>query len=108
MDVATIEGDGEKGGRDGERREGRRDRHRSRAHPIDQFLHFTGSTRAEVSFARVENRTRPEAPGFQDYGEVVVTGDGGHGFVRVDGFTPDALPVWGDGRPIVLGEAGDA
>jgi predicted dehydrogenase len=76
------------------------------SHQIDQFLHFTGSTRAEVSFARVENRTRPEATGFQDYGEMVLTGDGGNGYVRVDWFTPDALPVWGDGRLIILGETG--
>ena len=59
-----------------------------------------------MSFARVENRTRPEAPGYQDYGEMVLTGDGGNGYVRVDWFTPAALPVWGDGRLIILGETG--
>jgi hypothetical protein len=58
------------------------------SHQIDQFLHFTGSTRADVSFARVENRTRPEAPGFLDYGEMVLTGDGGNGHVRSTGSRP--------------------
>jgi predicted dehydrogenase len=76
------------------------------SHQIDQFLHFTGSTGAEVSFARVENRSRPDAPGFQDFGEMVLTGDGGNGYVRVDWFTPAALPVWGDGRLFILGEEG--
>ncbi len=86
----------------------RREQRERRPEPqqIDQFLHFTGSTEAEVSFARVENRSRPEVPGFQDYGEMVLTGDRGNGYVRVDWFTPAALPVWGDGRLIILGEKG--
>lgn len=76
------------------------------SHQIDQFLFFTGSTEVKVSHALVENTTRSEYPGFQDYGEVVLKGDKGHGFVRVDWFTPDALPVWGDGRLFLLGESG--
>ena len=39
-------------------------------------------------------------PGFQDFGEVNLTGNGGHGYVRLDWFTPDALPTWGDGRSV--------
>lgn len=54
----------------------------------------------------VENTTMPERPGFQDYGEMTLLGDGGHGFVRVDWFTPDGLPTWGDGRLFVLGTEG--
>lgn len=76
------------------------------SHQIDQFLFFTGSTEVTLSHALVENTTRPEYPGFQDYGEVVLTGDKGHGYVRVDWFTPDALPVWGDGRLFILGDQG--
>lgn len=76
------------------------------SHQIDQFLFFTGSTDVTLSHALVENTTRPEHPGFQDYGEVVLTGDKGHGYIRVDWFTPDALPVWGDGRLFILGDQG--
>jgi predicted dehydrogenase len=76
------------------------------SHQIDQFLHFTGSTDVEIAHAWVENTTRPEHPGFQDYGEVTLHGDRGHGFVRVDWFTPDGLPTWGDGRLFLLGTEG--
>jgi predicted dehydrogenase len=76
------------------------------SHQIDQFLHFTGSTEVEIVHAHVENTTRPEHPGFQDFGEMTLRGDRGHGYIRVDWFTPDALPVWGDGRLFLLGEAG--
>ncbi len=76
------------------------------SHQIDQFLHFTGSDNAVVSHALVENTTRPDQPEFQDYGEMVLRGNHGHGFIRVDWFTPDALPVWGDGRLFILGDKG--
>lgn len=76
------------------------------SHQIDQFLHFTGSTDIKISHALVENSTRPEHPGFQDYGEVTLTGDKGHGYVRLDWFTPDGLPTWGDGRLFLLGTEG--
>lgn len=76
------------------------------SHQIDQFLHFTGSTEVTIAHALVENTTRPEYPGFQDYGEVTLVGDGGHGYVRVDWFTPDGLPTWGDGRLFLLGTDG--
>jgi hypothetical protein len=47
-----------------------------------------------------------EKPGFQDFGEVNLTGNGGHGYIRLDWFTPDALPTWGDGRLLILGDKG--
>ena len=76
------------------------------SHQIDQFLHFTGSTGAEVSQALVENTTMPAHPGFQDFGEMVLRSDKGHGYVRVDWFTPDGLPTWGDGRLFLQGTEG--
>ncbi len=76
------------------------------SHQIDQFLHFTGSTEVTISHALVENITRPEYPGFQDFGEMILSGDRGHGYVRVDWFTPDGLPTWGDGRLFLLGTEG--
>lgn len=76
------------------------------SHQIDQFLHFTGSKDVTIAHALVENSTRPEYPGFQDYGEITLTGDKGHGYVRLDWFTPDGLPTWGDGRLFLLGTEG--
>ncbi|MEM9344719.1 MAG: Gfo/Idh/MocA family oxidoreductase [Pseudomonadota bacterium] len=76
------------------------------SHQIDQVLHFIGADQAEVLSAVVENTTRPEYPEFQDYGEATLRTPGGHGFIRVDWFTPDGLPTWGDGRLFLLGTEG--
>ncbi|MCV6595176.1 MAG: Gfo/Idh/MocA family oxidoreductase [Silicimonas sp.] len=76
------------------------------SHQIDQFLHFTGAARAEVRHAHVENTTLPDHPGFQDFGEMVLNAEQGHGYVRVDWFTADGLPTWGDGRLFIQGTEG--
>lgn len=76
------------------------------SHQIDQFLFFTGSTDAEVTMAQVANYANPNDPGLQDYGEIALKGDRGHGYIRVDWYTPDALPTWGDGRLTILGTEG--
>lgn len=76
------------------------------SHQIDQFLHFTQSEQVEIMHAHVENTTLSQHPGIQDFGEVILHGDRGHGYIRVDWFTPDALPVWGDGRLTILGDEG--
>jgi len=76
------------------------------SHQIDQFLFFTGSEDAEVTMANVANYVNPETPGLQDFGELAVKSDKGHGYVRVDWYTPDALPTWGDGRLTILGTEG--
>ena len=76
------------------------------SHQIDQFLHLTGSTKGAVAHAHVENSTMPDRPGFQDFGEMVLKAPGCHGYVRVDWFTPNGLPTWGDGRLFVLGTEG--
>ena len=73
---------------------------------IHQFLVFTNSDDAKITHALTENTTRKEMPGFQDFGEINLTGNGGHGYIRLDWFTPDALPTWGDGRLFILGEEG--
>ena len=36
----------------------------------------------------------------------MVSGDKGVGYVRVDWFTPDGLPTWGDGRLTIMGTDG--
>jgi predicted dehydrogenase len=76
------------------------------SHQIDQFLHFTGSSNAEIVHALVENTTMPEHPEFEDFGEMVLKSEGGHGYVRVDWFTPNGLPTWGDGRLFLQGTEG--
>ena len=76
------------------------------SHQIDQFLHFTGSDTATVEHALVENTTMPDHSGFQDFGEMVLRSDKGHCYVRVDWFTPDGLPTWGDGRLFIQGTEG--
>ncbi len=76
------------------------------AHQADQFLFFTGSTRAEVVSSQVANYHHPDYPELEDWGDTVVRGDGGTGYIRVDWFTPDGLATWGDTRLTVLGTDG--
>ena len=76
------------------------------SHQIDQFLHYTGSQEAEVVHAFTANYANPEDPELQDFGEISLRSDRGTGYIRVDWFTPDALPNWGDGRLTILGTQG--
>jgi predicted dehydrogenase len=76
------------------------------SHQFEQFLFFTGSTRAEIVAAQVANVHHPDKPGLEDFGDVMLQGDGGAGYIRVDWFTPDGLSTWGDGRLTVLGTDG--
>ncbi len=76
------------------------------SHQADQFLFFTGSTRADVVASQVGNLHYPQYPDFEDFGDMLVRGDRGSGYIRVDWFTPDGLPTWGDGRLTVLGTDG--
>lgn len=76
------------------------------SHQFDQFLYFTGSTKAEVLSSQTGNVHYPQYPEFEDFGDVTLRGDGGAGYVRVDWFTPDGLSTWGDGRLTILGVDG--
>ncbi len=76
------------------------------SHQVDQFLYYTGSTQAEVVASQVVNVRHPDRPRFQDFGDMVLHGNGGMGYVRVDWFTPAGLGVWGDGRLFILGTEG--
>lgn len=76
------------------------------SHQIDQFLLFTQSTDAEVVSATVANYNNHATPGLQDFGELVLRSDNGHGYIRVDWYTPNGLPTWGDGRLTILGTTG--
>jgi len=76
------------------------------SHQVDQFLYYTGSKQAEIVESQIANIRHPEHPKFQDFGDMVLRGDRGVGYVRLDWFTPDGLGTWGDGRLFILGTDG--
>jgi predicted dehydrogenase len=76
------------------------------SHQMEQFLFFTGSTSADVVSSQVANYKHPQHPGFEDWGEAVLRGNQGTGYVRVDWYTPNGLETWGDGRLFILGTEG--
>jgi len=76
------------------------------SHQCEQFLFFTDSLDAEVTAANVANRANPETPGLQDFGDFLMRTGDATGYVRVDWFTPDGLPTWGDGRLVITGTEG--
>ncbi|MGH6903553.1 MAG: Gfo/Idh/MocA family protein [Geminicoccaceae bacterium] len=76
------------------------------SHQIDQFLHFTGSKDAKIVASAVANYANPDDPELEDFGEILLRSDRGNGYIRVDWYTPDGLPTWGDGRCTILGTAG--
>ncbi|MCK4564527.1 MAG: Gfo/Idh/MocA family oxidoreductase [Verrucomicrobia bacterium] len=77
------------------------------SHQFEQFLAYTGAKDAQINFARVANFNNPDTPELEDFGEVSLTADNGASFYcRMDWFTPDGSPVWGDGRTFVVGTEG--
>lgn len=76
------------------------------SHQFDQYLFFTGSTKAEVIASQTGNVHYPQYPNFEDFGDATLKGNGGAGYIRVDWFTPDGLNTWGDGRLTILGTDG--
>jgi predicted dehydrogenase len=85
------------------------------SHQIDQFLVFTGVQDAQVVHAAVGHHGTQTDRDFQDFGEIVLCSRPGQpgqqpgqqrGYVRVDWFTPEGLPTWGDGRLFILGTTG--
>ena len=76
------------------------------SHQFDQFLFFTGSNEGRIVASQVGNVHHPQYPGLEDFGDVMLRGNGGTGYIRVDWFTPDGLNTWGDGRLTILGTDG--
>lgn len=76
------------------------------SHQIDQFLHFTKKGDAKIVHASIDNVASAHYPNFEDFGELNLLSGKARGYVRVDWFTPDALPNWGDGRLFLLGNQG--
>lgn len=76
------------------------------SHQFDQVLFYTGSDSAMIVASQIGNLHHPEYPEFEDFGDAMVRGSGGLGYVRLDWFTPDGLGTWGDGRLFILGTNG--
>lgn len=76
------------------------------SHQFDQFLFFTNSDKAEIVSSQIANVAHPQYPQFEDFGDIMIRGNGGTGYIRVDWFTPDGLKTWGDGRLTILGTEG--
>jgi len=76
------------------------------SHQIDQFLFLTGSIDATVVASAVANYANPDCPELEDFGEVLLRSDRATAYARVDWYTPDGLPTWGDGRLTILGTEG--
>ena len=78
------------------------------SHQIDQFLVLTRSTDAEIRHAAIGHLGRATRPDFQDFGEVALQSKTNlaRGYIRVDWFTPEGLPTWGDGRLFITGTEG--
>lgn len=76
------------------------------SHQCEQFLFFTNSDTADILSAKVSNRANPQWPGLQDSGDIHLCTKNADGFIRVDWFTPDGLPSWGDGRLFITGTEG--
>ncbi|HZZ18944.1 MAG TPA: Gfo/Idh/MocA family oxidoreductase [Opitutaceae bacterium] len=77
------------------------------SHQFEQVLTYTGSSDAKVTYAVAGNYANHETPELEDLGEACLTGDSGAlSYVRVDWFTPDGLPAFGDGRTFIVGTKG--
>ena len=74
-------------------------------HSIDQFLAFADATDATIAASTIGSfGTAP--PGFEDFAEITLRSGTMIGTMRLDWFTPDGLPDWGDGRLFLLGTEG--
>ena len=77
------------------------------SHQLEQFLYFSGTEDANITFARKANYAHPATPELEDFGECTATAANGvSGYFRVDWFTPDGLRNWGDGRTFIMGTDG--
>jgi predicted dehydrogenase len=74
-------------------------------HSIDQFLAFADAPDAEIVASTI-GAFGTEPAGFEDFAEFTLQTGSVRGYARVDWFTPDGLPSWGDGRLFLLGTEG--
>jgi len=76
------------------------------SHNLDAFLFLTSSTRAEVVASQVGNMHHSQYPELEDFGDVMLFGDAGPGYIRVDWFSPAGLNTYGDSRLTIIGSDG--
>lgn len=74
-------------------------------HAIDTFLALADVDQAEIESATI-GAFGTEPAGFEDFAEIVLRTPSVRGYCRVDWFTPDGLPTWGDGRLFLTGTEG--
>jgi predicted dehydrogenase len=74
-------------------------------HQIDQFLAFADARDATIVSSTI-GCYGTEPTGFEDFAEMTLQTPSVRGYARVDWFTADGLPTWGDGRLFVLGTEG--
>jgi len=74
-------------------------------HSIDQFLALADVPEVVIESSTIGTfGTEPE--GFEDFAEMTLRTGSVRGYCRVDWFTPDGLPTWGDGRLFLVGTEG--
>ena len=77
------------------------------SHQFEQFLTFSGNKKVKILSANAANFGHSEKDEFEDFGDVHLIGENGTTcYIRVDWFTPDALPVFGDGKVVIVGDKG--
>jgi predicted dehydrogenase len=74
-------------------------------HSIDQFLALADVPEAEIEASTI-GAFGTEPDGFEDFAEITLRTPSVRGYCRVDWFTPDGLPTWGDGRLFLVGTEG--
>jgi predicted dehydrogenase len=76
------------------------------SHQFELFAYSTGGHIVQGA-SRVGNYSVPEHPEFEDFGDATFCDDKGTaGYIRVDWLTPDAMPVFGDVRQLLVGTDG--
>ncbi|WEX75543.1 Gfo/Idh/MocA family oxidoreductase [Sinorhizobium numidicum] len=76
------------------------------SHQCEQFLFFTGASKATILSASVDNRSVPDRPELQDTGNLHLSTGRATGMIHVNWLTPDGMPTWGDGRLFIIGTTG--
>ena len=74
-------------------------------HSIDQFLAFANASDATIAASTI-GCFGTEPQGFEDFAEITLRSATMTGTMRLDWFTPDGLPDWGDGRLFLVGTEG--
>ena len=68
---------------------------------------YTGNRKAEILSASVGNFSHADKKEFEDFADCHLIGENGAtGYIRVDWFTPQSFPVFGDGKVVILGTKG--